>query len=306
MSDATVRLDPAMTDIAAAQDGENNLRRQAAARAFYARAKLFQAVGTAFSLVLALLAPIVLLLAPDAGATLGAVAGIWLFVTRLALQPLRERLRLAGVAAQEAFDCDVLGLDWNASLTKKVADEEIRGQTRRTDLTSFARWYPTGQDMPWPTSVLTCQRSNAVWARRQHGAYGWVLVIAAISWGVIGVGIALAHGATLATYLVAIALPSLPALLDFSELARDHFDATSARLRLEEVIDAQLAAPSSIRSAELRENQDQLFALRRDAPLVPEWFYHTVAGRFDDEMRFAAAQRAQDEGGNNGDDKSSL
>jgi len=250
--------------------------------------------------MLALLAPILLFLAPDAGALLGALAGIWLFVTRLIAQPICDRRRLDGAATQEAFDCDVLGLNWNASLARKVADEEVRSVTRKTDLKAFAHWYPSDDDMDWPMSILTCQRSNVVWARRQHKAYGWILVGVAIIWAVIGIGVALAHEATLATYLVAIALPSLPALLDASELARSHFAAAGARMRLEEVVDAQLAEPQTVGVEQMRDTQDQLFALRRDAPLVPEWFYNAVASGFEDDMRFAAAQRAKHDGGNDG------
>lgn len=284
---------PSMGAIRAAQAEDRNLRLQAAARAFYARAKLLQAAGTAFSLVLALLAPILLFLAPNAGALLGALAGIWLFATRLVVQPLCDQLRLDGAATQEAFDCNVLGLNWNASLARRVADEAVRSKTRRTGLKTFAHWYPDLNDMDWPTSVLTCQRSNVVWARRQHTSYGWILVGVAVAWAVIGIGVAVAHEATLATYLVSIALPSLPALLDASELARSHFAASTARMQLEDVIDTQLAKPSTVEPAQLRENQDQLFTLRRDAPLVPEWFYKTVARGYEADMKYAAAQRAE-------------
>ncbi|MGH9194290.1 MAG: S-4TM family putative pore-forming effector [Acidimicrobiia bacterium] len=85
---------------------------------------------------------------------------------------------------------------------------------------------------PWPTSVLICQRSNAVWARRQHGGYGWALAGLAACWGIVGILIGLLANATLATYLTTIALPSLPALLDASEEARSHFRASAARQRL--------------------------------------------------------------------------
>ncbi|MGH9918028.1 MAG: S-4TM family putative pore-forming effector, partial [Nitrososphaerales archaeon] len=162
-------------------------------------------------------------------------------------------------------------------------------------LATYAHWYPTDTDMDWPTSVLTCQRSNVVWARRQHTAYGWILVGVAIAWTATGIGVALAHEATLATYLVAIALPSLPALLDASESARSHFAAAEARMHLEEVIDTQLDEPDGVDRAQLRETQDQLFVLRRDAPLVPDWFYKRVAGGFEDDMRYAAAQRPSNE-----------
>lgn len=292
MSDATIRHGRSMRDIRRTQAEDRNLRLQAAARAFYAKAKLLHAAGAAFSLVLALLAPILLFLAPNAGALLGALAGIWLFVTRLVVQPICDQRQLDAAATQEAFDCDVLGLNWNASLARRVADEDIRSATRKVDLKRVANWYPADNDMDWPTSVLTCQRSNVVWARRQHRAYGQTLSSVVVVWAAIGIVVALVHGATLATYLVAIALPSLPALLDASELARSHFSAGGDRMQLEEVIDAQLADPAEVDQGQLRENQDRLFVQRRDAPQVPDWFYKLVASRFEEDMKYAAAQRA--------------
>lgn len=282
-----------MADIGAAQRRELNLRRQAGAKAIYRRAKLLQFVGGSLSLVFALLAPILLFVAPGLGAILGALAGAWIFATRLLVQPIRNRWREEGAGAQESFDCDVLGLSWNQSLVKRVTTEEIRSASRRVDLDEVRDWYPTTSTMDWPGSVLTCQRSNAVWARREHSAYAGVLIAVAISWALLGIVVSLIHHAGLATYLVAIALPSLPALLDATDLARGHRDASSARAILEEAIDAQLAALSKVTAEQLRENQDRLYDLRRDAPLVPEWFYNLIASRYEDDMRFAADQEAR-------------
>jgi hypothetical protein len=279
-----------MSQIATAQNQNRNLRRQAAARALYTRAKRLQGAGTALSLAFALLGPVLLFLEPSAGALLGALAGIWLFVTRLLVQPLRDRAKLAGATAQEAFDCDVLGLPWNPALVRKLSDEEIASRSRKADLVPFADWYPTDNDASWPSSVIVCQRANAVWARRLHAGYGWVLIGVAVAWGVIGVGAALLKGATLATYLVAVALPSLPALLDAVDVARSHFGAASARRQLEQAIDELLDDTSAVETDRLRENQDQLFTLRRDAPVVPNWFYKLLATRFEEDMRYAASQ----------------
>jgi hypothetical protein len=148
-------------------------------------------------------------------------------------------------------------------------------------------WYPAHEDMAWPTSVLVCQRSNAVWARRQHRLYAYVLYGLAASWWLIGVIVAAVHGATLTEYLVTIALPSLPALLDAAEFARAHAADADKRQLLEDQTDA-LRRSGNATELDLREIQDQLFSLRRGAPLVPGWFYKIVRGRFEADMRYAA------------------
>lgn len=287
---------PSMGVIGRAQELEPNLRRQAAARKFYRRAKHLQRGGTAITLVLALMAPVVLFLRPELGPTLGAVAGAWLFASRLISKPLRDRFQLRGAIAQELFDCDVLGLRVNTVLTTDLSEEEIRGASEsKDDFAAVRGWYPTDGEMTWPQSVLTCQRSNAVWARRLHHAYAWLLVVGASLGAGVGVGVALIDRATLAGYLVGIALPTLPALLDASELARSHFEASRQRKRLELKVDEHLRGGAS--NSDLREIQDQLFTLRSGAPLVPDWFYRLLLDRYERDMRYAATQASRKRGG---------
>jgi hypothetical protein len=272
------------------------LHRQAAARRYYADAKLLHFFGTTISVLLALAVPFFVWLWPQAGVALGALAGAWIFASRLLLVPLRDRRQFQGALAQEMFDCDVLGLDWNPGLGDALASEDVLGTAARAEKRGGGRgkapwgtgdWYPTESDATWPTSVLMCQRSNAVWARRQHDGYGWLLAALAACWAIAGIIIGLLANASLATYLTTIALPSLPALLDASEEARSNFRASGARHRLESAI-AQELGNTSTDASRLRAFQDQVFYLRRAAPLVPDWFYRLRRSRLDADMRAAA------------------
>ncbi|MDE0231067.1 MAG: S-4TM family putative pore-forming effector [bacterium] len=282
-----------MGDIAEAQRTEPNLRRQLAARVFYRGAKRLQTFGGSVALMLALVAPLIRYWDPDAGPILGAVAGLWIFLTRLVVRPLRGRRREMGAVTQEQFDVEVLQLTPNLSLKHMVSEEEIRRASGdAANLANTPAWYPTDADTAWPASVLICQRSNAVWARRQHRSYGLLLTAAAGLWFLVGVGVGIASDASLATYLAALALPSLPALLDASELAREHLKAATQRQETEQRINNLLDAATAT-EADLREIQDEVFSLRRGAALVPEWYYKLVAGRFENDMRYAAKQIAE-------------
>ena len=177
-----------MTRIGEVQNQEPNLRRYLAAGHYYGLAKWFHFGGLWITVVLALVSPFVLVFKPDFGPTLGAIAGAWLFASRLLLEPIKRDLQLKGATAQEMFDCDIFGLKWNDTLVKRLSEEEIRGASgsmRRAD--EVRDWYPAGENMDWPRSVLVCQRSNAVWARRQHRAFAWVLYVAAGGWAAVGV-----------------------------------------------------------------------------------------------------------------------
>ena len=288
---------PSMADIQSAQNSERNLRRQLAKNHWYAAAKRWNLAGTALAIAFALASPLVLLYWPSWGSTLGAVAGAWIFASRLLLEPWKLKLQTKGAAAQELFDCDVLGLAWNPTLASEPSLEEIRNAGRGVadsgKVDKHRNWYPSGVSMVWPASVITCQRSNAVWARMQHYSYGLFLIVAAGSWAVIGIGVAVVHGASLAEYLTTIALPSLPAMLDATELSRKHLSASDKRKKLEDECDRLMSEPSKVTHVELREVQDELFLLRRDAPLVAGWFYRTVKKSYEENMKFAAEEQAK-------------
>ena len=284
---------PSMVKIGKAQNEESSLRRYLAADHYYGIAKLLHYGGAALTVVLALVSPLVLLFVPDVGPTLGAIAGAWLFGSRLLLEPVKRQLQLKGATAQEMFDCGIFELGWNETLARPLSEEEVRGASGSMKHAERVRdWYPTSKEMPWPKSVLVCQRSNAVWARRQHRVYSRVLLVAAGAWAIIGVIVAVVDGASLADYLVTIALPSLPALLDATEFARAHSSDAEKRQLLEDKLNGHLRDGTAI-SQDLREIQDQLFNLRRDAPLVPGWFYALVRRRFEEDMRYAAERAAE-------------
>ncbi len=285
-----------MGDIAITQNEDTNLRFQVAARHFYRSARLLQFLSSSINVGLALISPFILLFQPESGPLLGAIAGGWLFISRQVLAPLRRTFQLNGAKAQELFDCAVFDLPWNDALARPLSHEEIGGASRKmTKHDKLRDWYPAGADTVWPASVIVCQRSGIVWARRQHRAYAYVLRTVATLWGIVGVVVAIAHGATLADYLVTIALPSLPALLDASELADRHLASAGDREVLEQRVDAILAGNSATHQT-LREIQDQLFSLRAESPIVAAWFYRLVRSRFEQDMRYAAAQSASSTG----------
>jgi SMODS-associating 4TM effector domain len=288
---------PNMTEIGVAQDNDRNLRRQEAKDHFYTVGNRYHFWGSAVAILLALASPFVLIYKPEWGPQLGAIAGVWIFASRLLLEPMKQRYQTKGAVAQELFDCDVLGIPWNDALIGQLSEEEIRSASKKFNSSRSKKkhkeWYPADSKMSWPKSVLTCQRSNAVWARRQHYSYGQFLIIASGVWVVVGIGISLQQNASLSQYLTTIALPSLPAVLDSIELAKKHLDASSRRKHLEDETNS-LFDSNGVSEEDLREIQDQVFELRRQAPPVAGWFYWALSHRYEEDMRYAASERSQD------------
>lgn len=262
------------------------LSRQLAARRFYKRAKTAKRVRVAGAFVFAVAGPVAVLVEPAVLAWLGAAAGAWILVSRTLLQRIEDQNRALGARAQEMFDSYVLGIPWNDALTRPVAEEEIASASRKEKPDSEP-WYPDTGNATWPRDVLICQRANAVWARRQHDRYAWFVGAAALVWALVGIGVAIGKDANLVTYLVTIALPSLPALLDAIDSVRDHLQASEDRDLVEESLNGHIKAGDATETT-LRQIQDRLFELRVSAPLVPEWFYKLQRSSFEEDMAKAA------------------
>jgi predicted pore-forming effector associated with SMODS systems len=99
---------------------------------------------------------------------------------------------------------------------------------------------------------------------------------AGLAWLAVGLVLALIRDLSLAAYLIKIFLPSSPALLDCTELARSHWRHASRREEAEQDIQdlwqAHKADPAAIDVAACRNIQDTAYLLRRHGPRVPETF----------------------------------
>lgn len=282
---------PTFDDIARNQNQDAILRFMLASRHYYARARWIQYLGTWGAIAFALAAPVVLLFYPDRGPLLGALAGLWIFASRLGLSRLRASYQRKGATAQEQFDCAVFRLDWNKTIAVPLSPEEIRHASGNMNgIDAIRNWYATPGKVDWPRSVTLCQRANAVWARRQHHLFGVVLYVAATTWAVVGILIAVWQDASLSQYLTTIALPSLPALLDATDLAQEHIESSWARGRIEVRLDG-LLDDGTATNLDIREVQDELFDLRKSSPIVPEWFYKIIKPGYEEDMTYAAETR---------------
>jgi hypothetical protein len=94
----------------------------------------------------------------------------------------------------------------------------------------------------------------------------------------------------LATFLLAVVIPILPPLVDAWEEFTVVRSASREREALaNEIYDAITTdASDQILPENLLAWQSQLFALRRDAPLVPDWLYSLLRERNEREMLAAA------------------
>lgn len=288
--------EPSMAEIAAAEKTEINQIRQAAKNHFYSLANWSGYIGSGGAFLLAIGGPVALLKFPGAGPALGAAAGAWIFITRFGVERLRNEWQIKGVLAQEEFDCAVLGIEWNRSMSTPLPPEEIRGAAGDLGVSGDnSPWYPTHGADSWPISVLICQRANAVWAARQHRAFGYLLTALTTAWATFLLVLALLHEASLGEFLTTLLLPTLPAFLDATDLAHRHQDLAATREDINHELEAFIRKGSA-KVSEIREVQDRLFALRKDGYPVPGVFYDWIRSDYDRDMNFGAGQMSAEAG----------
>jgi hypothetical protein len=288
---------PGAADIARAQNTDANLKLLLAQRRLYSRAKVFTAVrGIGIGLV-AVAAPLIAAFYPPLTVWAATVAAGWYALNRVLFRPLERRYATRGATAQEQFDVAVFGMPTIAVREPRVLPEDIAriagaGRARRRAITveKLRHWYPIQNDVPGRVAIAIAQRGNLSYTRRllERHASLWLWLL--IGWAIVALAIALRFGFSLATFLLAVAIPVMPPLVD----AWDEFLHVRAAGREREAIaneieDAVKAdATHPIHPEQLLAWQAQLFALRRDAPLVPDWLYWLLRDRAEAEMSEAA------------------
>jgi predicted pore-forming effector associated with SMODS systems len=262
------------------QDQPEHLQRLLAYSRYYQVAHRWRRARTLGTFVLALAGPILAIFVPATSDLVAAISAGWLVLGRTLLTWLEQRTALEAVRVQELYDTSLFNLPWNAALVgrRPVPDDIAAAARHITNDIPFHGWYSIELgDTPWPADVLLCQRQSAIWSRRDHRSYGTAVLVAGVSWFLVGLAVALARDLSLADYLVKIFLPSAPAFLDSFELARQHWHHAAARTHVEDKIhdlwQTYTSEPTSLTVEACREIQDSVYLLRRDGPRVPSIFY---------------------------------
>lgn len=278
---------PSGAEILSAQNVERNVRLQAAGRIVRNNEKRLRVLQHAVNIALAVGAQVAFLVAPWLGVYVSAAAGLWLFVSRLLLDRWAEVLRGRGAACHDDFDRHVLGIEPGPDFDRRrLSDEEVFAITSTVELDPYRNWYNLPPKTAWPASVLLCLRSSAVWARRQHTIFAWILGAFTLLVFAEGIVVGLMAGTTLSTYLLVIALPMLPLLLDFAELTRLHHVAAVSRRRAEREIN-ELRINGGVTDDMLAAIQSQLSELRRSSPQIPQTLYRVVRTGYERDTEYA-------------------
>jgi len=297
-SDRPTYVVPTTATIAGAQNEFSALRLLLAQRRIYSKAKrwsMLRAIGVG---VVAIAAPLVTFIWPFSAVIIGAIAGVWIVLSRTVFASLERHYSGQGAVIQEQFDMTIFGMLPAPSRVPEATPELIsrtvgddKAATAAIEEQSLEGWYPFDLQLDGTPAIAIAQRANAAYSERLLTLNARVWLTLTCTWSTITITLSIGLGLPLSTFLLGVALPLLPALLDVIDQWRQTRQASRERLNLANAIQDAIneSASDPIKPEELLVWQDQLYGLRRDAPQVPNLLYWQT--RKKNELAMNAAAR---------------
>jgi hypothetical protein len=285
----------------AAQDELRALRLLLAQRRLYSRAKRWSFLRWIGFSVIGVAAPVLTIVAPKASVGVGAVAGIWIFLSRTWFTSIEQGLAAKAADIQEQFDQMVFGMPEQVTRVPVASMEEISGLVGEDDSVldqadeeRLRGWYPFDSRLDGVVAIAIAQRANAAYSERLLTANANVWLATTLLWSGAAVIVSLLVGLTLPAFLLGVALPLLPALLDVWEQYRSTKRAGDVRRSMADDIERFVRgqAERHLAPEDVLLWQDQLYELRRRSPQIPNLVYRRARSRNERAMTAAASELA--------------
>ncbi len=288
--------------IATEQNSERQLQRLAAQRQLYASAKMLLGLQVFLGGPIAVALAIVVLNV----SALKGVAAAWGILVALSdvlwLTPWQKRLRDLAARTQEAFDCDVLVLDWNEIKAGKRPDPELikeqadKYRRRTANMPTLHNWYAAAvDDLPIELGRIACQRSNCWWDSKQRRRYAVCVIAAAATVFLLLLGFSLAANFTIDDVLLRVIAPFTPALVlglrQYSEQMEAAMRADRLKRHSEQLWSDTLSGQAKAGiAARVRSLQDEIFENRRRSPLVFDFIFAQLRPQYEQQMTFGVEE----------------
>lgn len=285
--------------------GQNDLqafRLLLAQRRLYSRAKLWSFLRWIGFSIIGVAAPILTVALPEAAVVVGAIAGIWIFLSRGFFSSVEQKLAAKAAEIQERFDQLVFSMPDLATRVPSASMEEI-AQLVGTDEVAAADakkerlkdWYPFDARVDGAISIAIAQRANAAYSERLLKANANVWLAVTLAWSAAAVIVGVIVGLTTEQFLLGMALPLLPALLDVWDQFRLTKRAGEVRRAMADDIENAIRGNGDRKLAaeDLLLWQEQTYELRRTSPQVPNLVYKRARDRNEHAMSTVAAELAE-------------
>lgn len=282
-----------------AQESLPALRLLIAQRKLYSQAKFWSFLRWLGFSAIGVGAPLIAVFMPPAAVVLGAIAGLWIFLSRTIFAGWESTRAAKAAAVQEEFDCLVFAMPLLAVRAPRPTPEEVAvaaGPNAEISATAakerLTGWYPFDRDLSGTTSVAIAQRANAAYSERlqQLNAKCWLWVL--VAWATAAIALSLVVNVELSTFLLGVVAPLLPAFLDVTDQWRLAKQAGADRRSMADDIERAIrgTGPNPLSDDDLMVWQERLYTLRRSAPLVPNLVYKRARDKNERVMNTAAAE----------------
>jgi hypothetical protein len=290
---------PTTASMIHAQNETLALRLLLAQRRLYSRAKWWSFLRWIGFSVIGVAAPILTAIVPQAAVVVGAIAGVWIFLSRTWFSSVEQNLAAKAAGIQERFDQRVFGMPALITRVPSASMEEIvrlvgDDEAALADINKerLKDWYPFDAQVNGAISIAIAQRANAAYSERLLNANANVWLIITLAWSGAAVIVGVIVGLTFTQFLLGVALPLLPALLDVWDQFRSTKRAGEVRRTMADDIEKVIREHDGKKPSpeDLLLWQDQTYELRRTSPQVPNLVYKRARDRNEHAMNTAATE----------------
>lgn len=286
-------------EIAERQNMEPALRQMRARQWTYTVAKRLMIAQIVLTVGVPAVLAISTLIAPTFRPYAAAISLIILLIDTALLDRWYKKLLQKGAKFGEAFDCLVLGLEWNDFVAgEKPEPEDLSSAARKWGTTrtddGLKDWYPSAAaQMPVDLGRIVCQRANLRYDSQLRRSYGRIICGTAFFVVMVIFFVGLSQRLTLPDWVLALT-PAAPLI---SWTAREYFRQLDAANKLDELIKhagklwnkASDGAGDAVSFyQEARELQNAIYLRRATSPLVLPLVYKMKRPSLEDEMKEAA------------------
>lgn len=285
--------------------GQNDLqalRLLLAQRRLYTRAKWWSFLRWIGFSIIGVAAPILTAVVPGAAVVVGAIAGVWIFLSRSWFSSVEQNLAAKAAEIQERFDQWVFSMPELATRAPAASMEEIvqlvgtdESATSDAEKEHLKDWYPFDARVDGARSIAIAQRANAAYSERLLNANANVWLTITLAWSAVAAIVGIIVGLTFEQFLLGVALPLLPALLDVWDQFRLTKRAGEVRRAMADGIEKAIRGTGGrqLTPEDLLLWQEQTYELRRASPQVPNLVYKRARGHNEHAMNTAAAELAE-------------
>lgn len=278
-----------MIDINARQKDPSNLEFWKAYNVKYSIAKRYRIPRIIFTYFLVLVVPFIILNNSQSKNVFAIIGAIWTIVAVIVSYIEKDIIKDAA-KIQDEFDTRIFDMDWNKILLgDHISEEVVHSLSCKFNGSVDEKWYGDLNSIPYPYSIILCQRSNVVWDWRLRKIYFLISLITLIMIAIGGIVLSIFYQLSLEAYFTTVFFPSSSAyILGFKEL-KEHHDNYTAKQTLEKrinsVIDIAIAQKASVDIIVLRQIQDVIYSLRKCTAIIPDWFYRLFRKKYDKRMQ---------------------